>query len=123
MPRIDKINDELRSALSELLRQAKDPRITGIISVTRVDATGDLKHAKVYVSVLPEETAESVLRGLSSASGFLRRELSKLLTIRQVPELQFIRDTSIAHGAHINKLISELETETTPNAEKSTDSD
>lgn len=107
--RMGRVNEELQRELSALLRTIKDPRVTGMISVTAVEATADLKYAKVYISVLEKGNAKEVIRGLKSASGYLRRELGKALTLRAVPELQFVEDDSIGQGAHILELIRGLE--------------
>ena len=74
-------------------------------SITRVDTTNDLRYAKVYVSALDKTQEKDVLKGLKSASGFLRRELGRALQLRYTPELQFIGDDSIQHGAHILELL------------------
>lgn len=105
--RIDRTNDDIKLVLSELLRAVKDPRVNqGMISVTRTEATGDLRYCKVYVSVFGLEDEKELKKGLKSASGWLRRELSKRLSLRYTPELIFELDNSIEHGAHINKIIS-----------------
>ncbi len=107
--RIGRINEELQRELSALLRTVKDPRVTGLISVTAVETTTDLKYAKVYVSVLDRSTAKDVMRGLRSAAGYLRRELGHALNLRSVPELEFIQDDSIDKGAHILELLRGLD--------------
>ena len=98
--RIGRINEEIQRELAEQLRRLKDPRVSqvGMVSVTRVDTTGDLRYAKVYISVLDK-----------SASGFLRRELGRSLQLRYTPELQFIADDSIAYGAHILEVLRDPE--------------
>ena len=105
--RINRINEEIQRELSDLFRQLKDPRVSqvGMVSITRVDTTGDLRYARVYVSVLDKSREKDVLKGLKSASGFLRRELGRTLQLRYTPELQFIGDDSIQHGAHILELL------------------
>ena len=97
--RIGRINEEIQRELAEQLRRLKDPRVSqvGMVSVTRVDTTGDLRYAKVYISVLDKTQEKDVLKGLKSASGFLRRELGRSLQLRYTPELQFIADDSIAY--------------------------
>ena len=108
--RINRINEELRKELAALLRELKDPRISsGLVSITRVDTTGDLRYARVYVSALDKETEPQVMKGLRSASGFLRREIGHRLALRYTPELQFIADDSIAYGAHILELLRDPE--------------
>ncbi|WP_300416435.1 30S ribosome-binding factor RbfA [uncultured Oscillibacter sp.] len=103
--RINRINDEIQRELADQLRNLKDPRVSGMVSITRVDTTGDLRCARVYVSALNKEQEKDVLKGLKSASGFLRRELGRTLQLRCTPELQFIGDDSIRHGAHILELL------------------
>ena len=99
--RIGRINEEIQREMSSLIRTVKDPRVTGLISVTAVDTTPDLKFCKLYISVLDKSDVEQVLKGLKSASGYLRRELGRSLNLRNTPELTFVRDDSIDHGAHI----------------------
>ncbi len=103
--RIGRINEEIQRELSTLIRSVKDPRVTGMISVTAVDTTPDLKFAKIYISVLDKSDCTQVLKGLKSASGWLRRELGHALNLRYTPELTFVRDDSIDHGAHILDLL------------------
>jgi ribosome-binding factor A len=111
MPRIDKINEEIRNCLASLLSSVKDPRVRGLVTIVRVIATPDLKQARVYVSVLEDSSADEVLKGLKSASGYLRRELGSALRLRNTPELIFIRDESIKHGAHILDLLQSVKTQ------------
>ena len=98
--RIGRINEEIQRELSSLIPTVKDPRVTGMISVTAVDTTPDLKYAKIYISVLDKSDCEQVLKGLKSAAGYLRRELGHTLNLRNTPELTFVRDDSIDQGAH-----------------------
>ena len=109
--RIGRINEEIQRELAEQLRRLKDPRVSqvGMVSVTRVDTTGDLRYAKVYISVLDKENGERVLKGLRSASGWLRRELGSALRLRYTPELVFQLDDSIDKGAHILELLRSVE--------------
>lgn len=109
--RIDSINEEIQRELAQQVRFLKDPRVSrvGMVSITRVDTTRDLHYAKVFVSVLDKEQEKDVLKGLKSASGFLRRELGHALQLRYTPELQFIADDSIAYGAHILEVLRDPE--------------
>ncbi len=120
--RIGRINEEIQRELSALIRTLKDPRVsgTGMVSITRVDTTGDLRYSRIYVSALNKEQEKDVIRGLKSASGFLRRELGAALRLRYTPELQFIADDSIQYGAHILGLIHDAnrKNETTPETEE-----
>ena len=109
--RISRINEEIQRQLSADIRRLKDPRVSGsgMVSVTRVDTTGDLRYAKIYVSVLDKSQAKDVLKGLKSAGGFLRRELGSALGLRYTPELLFEADDSIAYGAHILEVMQDVE--------------
>ena len=104
--RIGRINEEIQRELADQLRRLNDPRVSsGMVSIIRVDTTGDLRYARVYVSALDKSREKEVLKGLKSASGFLRRELGRALQLRYTPELQFIADDSIQHGAHILEVL------------------
>ena len=108
--RIGRINEEIQKAVSSLIRELKDPRVQGtMISITRVETTPDLRYAKVYASFLQEDKAADALKGLKSASGYLRRELGSALNLRYTPELQWALDDSITYGAKMLKLINSLE--------------
>lgn len=99
--RIGRINEEIQRELASLIRSVKDPRVTGMVSITAVETTPDLRFAKIYISVLDKSDCNQVLKGLKSASGWLRRELGRALQLRYTPELVFERDDSIDKGAHI----------------------
>lgn len=116
--RIGRTNDDIQRVMSDLLRQIKDPRVQqGMISVTRVEATGDLKYAKIWLSVLGDLDEKQFRKGLKSASGWLRHELGASLTLRNTPELVFEIDHSIEYGAHISKLLSDLDVQDKPEEE------
>lgn len=109
--RLERVNDLLRDELSALLRRdAKDPRLgAAIISVTEVVTSPDLRHARVYISVLgsPEEQQEA-LKGLVSAAGFFQRELRERLDLRRVPALTFFRDDTLERGDRLLRLMKEV---------------
>ncbi|MCI8594796.1 MAG: 30S ribosome-binding factor RbfA [Oscillospiraceae bacterium] len=107
--RIGRINEEIQRELSSLIRTVKDPRVTGMISITAVDTTPDLRYAKVFVSMLDKTDVQEVVKGLKSAAGYLRRQLGQALQLRYTPELTFVPDNSIEEGAHILKLLNDLE--------------
>ena len=108
--RIGRINEEVQKELASLIRNLKDPRVQDtMISITRVEATPDLRYAKVYASFLQEERASDAMKGLKSASGYLRRELGRALQLRYTPELVWEQDDSIVYGAKMLKLINSLE--------------
>ena len=108
--RINRINEEIQKELSALLRNVKDPRVQGtMISITRVETTPDLRYTKVYVSFLQSEKAEDAMKGLTSAAGFLRRQLGANLKLRYAPEIFWSLDDSITYGAKMLALINSLE--------------
>ena len=108
--RIGRINEEIQKELASLIRNLKDPRVQStMISITRVETTPDLRYAKVYASFLQEDKAAEALKGLKSASGYLRRELGSALKLRYTPEIQWALDDSITYGAKLLKLINSLE--------------
>ena len=110
--RIGRINEEIQKELASLIRNLKDPRVQDtMISITHVETTPDLRFAKVYVSFLQEDKAEGALKGLKSAGGYLRRELSHALNLRYTPELVWALDDSITYGAKMLALINSLEVE------------
>ena len=104
--RIGRINEEIQRELSALLRTLKDPRLqNGLVSVTHVDTTNDLRYCKVYVSALDKSQEADVMKGLKSAAGYLRRELGAAVQLRYTPQLQFVADDSIQQGAHILEML------------------
>ena len=106
--RKDRVNEQIRRELAELIRaEVKDPRV-GMVSITEVEVTPDYAHARVYFSTLADETKiAEVQLGLQKASGFLRRELGRRVRIHTTPQLHFIHDTSLERGADLSKLIDE----------------
>lgn len=108
--RMARVNDTIRRELSSLLmREARDPRLEGLVSITGVDTSPDLKYARVYVSVMgSEEDKMRVQEGLEAAAGFLRRGLAGRLTMRYIPDLSFERDDSIERGTYLLELIKEV---------------
>ena len=108
--RIGRINEEIQKELASLLRNVKDPRVQAtMISITHVETTPDLRYAKVYVSFLQEEKVADAMKGLKSAGGWLRRQLSSALQLRYTPELVWALDDSITYGAKMLELINSLE--------------
>ena len=106
--RINRINEDIQRELASLIRTVKDPRVHGLISITRVDTTTDLRYCRVYVSVLDHSDVKEVVKGLKSAAGYLRRELGRVLTLRYTPELQFIEDDSIERGVRRVSMIDRV---------------
>lgn len=106
MARIDKINEEVRRELAEIIRSLKDARVPMMTSVVAVRVTNDLRYAKAYVSVMgDEQTQKRAMEGLRSAAGYIRREIGKRIDLRYTPEIIFELDRSIEHGAHIEELL------------------
>ena len=103
--RIGRINEEIQREMSSLIRTVKDPRVSGMISITAVETTPDLKYCKIFVSMLDKSDCSQVLKGLKSASGYLRRELGHTLNLRNTPQLTFVQDDSIDKGAYILGLL------------------
>ena len=104
-----RINDEMQKELAMALREVKDPRVSdAFISITAVDVTPDLKFAKVYYSAMTGDKKE-VAKGLRSSAGYIRRIIAQRMNLRMTPELTFYEDKSIAHGAHISKLLESIE--------------
>ena len=110
--RIERVNHLIRQEISELLqRQVKDPRLGGFVTVTQVSTSPDLRHAKIFISIMgDEEEKGEALEAFAAASGFLRKELGARLRLRRSPELSFHYDNSIDQGTHILQLINQIAT-------------
>ena len=107
--RIGRINEEIQRELASLIPNVKDPRVSGLISVTAVDTTPDLRYAKIYISVLDKSDVKEVVKGLKSAGGYLRRELGRALSLRYTPELHFVEDTAMEQGERIFEILRTLD--------------
>ena len=107
--RIDRVNYQLRDEISQLLARAtKDPRLSGVISITQVSSSNDLRSARVFVSVMGnEETKNTALDGIRSAAAFLRRELRGRVNLRHTPHLTFFLDDSIEEGDRVLRLLDD----------------
>ena len=105
--RIDRVNELLRSEISHLIaREIKDPRVAGVISITEVVASGDLRSARVYVSVMGRDSdRKAAMDGIRSAASFLRRELRERVNLRHTPHMTFVLDDSIEEGERVLRLI------------------
>ena len=112
----ERVNDLLREEISDLLRGVvKDPRIGGLVTITEVDVSPDLRMAKVFVSVMgTDEEKASTFLALDAAAKFMQRELRRRLTIRRTPELRFIKDTSLEKGARILELLQQVREDPSP---------
>ncbi len=120
MDRIVRISEELKREVSQIIQtEVKDPRLPPFVSVTDIDVTKDLKHAKAYVSIMgtAEEKAEAI-KALQHAQGFIRREVGKRIRLHSTPEFHFHLDESIDTGFRISKLIDETMEQSRLAAEK-----
>ncbi len=120
VPRSERIREEFKREISDILRKMKDPRI-GFVSVTDVELSRDLRHAKVFVSIFGDEAEkENTLAALLHAQGFIRSELGRRIRLRHTPEITFRLDDSIERGDRINRLLRSVVPEA--QEEKSDDS-
>ena len=110
--RPDRVAEAIREAVAMFLAEGvKDPRVTGLVTVTGVDVTRDLRHARVHVSILGTEAEKKeTMEGLASVAGHLRARLGRTLRLRSTPELDFKYDASIAHAARIDSLLEQIRT-------------
>jgi len=120
--RIEKIGEEIKKILSQIISfELKDPRINGIVSVTKVNVTQDLKYAKVYISSINCKDKQELLKGFKSASGHLRSQLGSKMNLRYIPELIFVLDDSMEYGAHIQDVLKEIMKDVKPENKDSED--
>ena len=107
--KLGRTTEDIMRELTAIFRELKDPRVGGLISIVRVEVSSDLSYCTVYISAMEGmEQAKEALKGLKSATGFIRHELGKRLSIRKIPELTFRATDSIEYGAHISRLINDL---------------
>ena len=112
--KINRITSDIKIALSELLREIKDPRVSRLLSIVKVDVSGDLSYATVYVSAIEGyDTTVASVKALKGAAGFLRKELGSRLKLRKVPELRFVADDSINISANIARIIENIKEDNT----------
>ncbi len=110
--RINRINEEFRKELADIIRNMKDPRIPLMTSVVTVNVTPDLRYAKIYISVLgSEKEQKDAITALKNSAGFVRRELGSRMKMRYTPEPVFELDHSIEHGARITELLKSTQGE------------
>ena len=116
--RMGRIDEEYRKELSQIIGfELKNSSITGMISVTKVKVTPDLKYAKVYVSIFNSKNIKETMEGLKKSSGFIRTELAKRINLRNTPELIFEIDDSMEYGAKIDSILKEILPDKTKNIE------
>ena len=107
--RLGRVNEEIMKAISHTITyELKNPDVTGMISVTRVKTTPDLKYAKVYVSLLNSKNNEKTMNGLKESAGFIRSQVAKIVNLRITPELVFEYDDSIEHGEKIDNILKQI---------------
>lgn len=120
--RSDRIAEAIKRIVSEMLmRRVKDARISKMVSVTDVEVSGDLRHAKVFVSIYGDDDAQrQTMEGLASARGMIKSEVGKQLGLRNTPDLAFKQDKSAERAAHINALLNQIHSEAaTPGSDRS----
>ena len=109
MERTDRIEEEIKKVVGSLIDNGiKDPRVNGLISVTKVDVSKDMKYCKIYVSMIGTKDVEEAMEGLNSAKGVVRKEIGDRIRTFNTPEVKFIYDDSMEYGQHIDKIISSL---------------
>ena len=107
--RQNRINDSVTEEVSAILREVKDPRVAeALLTITSSDVTADLKYAKIYYSVYGEVDDKELTKGFKSVAPFVRSQLAKRLNLRITPELQFVRDHGVEHGADIAAILKTI---------------
>lgn len=107
--RLGRIDEELKKEISNIINyELKNPKITGLISVTKTKITPDLKYAKVYVSILNSKNVKETIANLKKSSGYIRTEIAKRINLRVTPELVFVLDDSMEYGAKIDQILREI---------------
>ena len=107
--KVSRVAEDIKRELTDIMRDLKDPRIKGMLSIVKVDVTNDYSLAKVYVSAMEGfDTAKESVKGLNSAAGYVRRELGSRLQLRKTPEIKFIADNSIEHGMDIARILKNI---------------
>lgn len=113
--RMARVNEELKRELSNIINQeVKNSNVTGMISVTKVKTSPDLKYAKVSVSIINSRNVKQTLAGLKAASGFIRSRIAEKINLRVTPELVFELDESLVYGERIDKILEEVMKEIKP---------
>jgi ribosome-binding factor A len=107
--RLNRINEELKKKISHVITfELKNSNITGLVSVTKVKITPDLRFARVYVSLLNSKSKTKTMAGLQSAAGYIRGQIAKKINLRITPDLQFELDESIEYGEKMDKIIADV---------------
>ena len=109
MERAERVEEEIKKIVGTLIDNGiKDPRVNGLISVTKVEVSKDMKYCKIYVSMLGTKDKDEALKGLDSAKGVVRKEIGDKIRTFNTPEVKFIYDDSMEYGQHIDSIISSL---------------
>lgn len=117
--RVERLNEQFRRELMDILQnQVRDPRV-GSVTITAVEVTPDLYHAKVYLTALDPDVREDTMLGLHAAGAYIRREIGQRLHIRRAPELHFVWDETLENAQRIEKLLSEVRTDSIPDEDGS----
>lgn len=116
-----RVGDEIKTKISEIIPTLKDPRINGIVSVTRVEVSNDAKYARVFISALGDEAhLNETLKGFRSSAGYIRRALAAAMQLRSTPELTFVADKGLLRGQHTIELMNEIEQQEKKNEQNQT---
>ena len=108
--KIDRITSDVRLAMADILRDIKDPRVSKMLSIIKVQVTNDLSFATFYVSAIEgKEMTDSSVKALKGAAGYIRKELGSRVKMRKVPEVRFVADDSIAFSAHLSSILNSFE--------------
>lgn len=109
---IDRISEDIKREIVSVMRELKDPRISGMLTVVKVDVSNDLSYAKVYISAMEGfEAVKQSVKGLTAAQGYIRRQLGSRLHLRKSPELRFIADDSVEKGFELFNKLKEIQNE------------
>ena len=109
---IDRISEDIKREIISIMRELKDPRVSGMLTVVKVDVSNDLSYAKVYISAMEGlEAAKNSVKGLQNAQGYIRKQLGSRLHLRKSPELKFVADNSIEKGMDLFEKIKEINNE------------
>ena len=108
--KIDRITSDVHIAMADILRDIKDPRVSKMLSIIKVQVTNDLSYATLYVSAIEgKEMTDSSVKALKGAAGYIRKELGSRVKMRKVPEVRFVADDSIAFSAHLSSILNSFE--------------
>ena len=111
--RIGRLSEDMKREMSVVMRELKDPRVHGMLSIVKLELSNDLSHCKIYISAVEGmETAKEAVKGLTSASGYIKKEICSRIKMRRCPELHFVADDSIEHSAQLGEIMRDLNRKT-----------